>query len=651
MFLALVFHNHQPVGQLPWALEDAWRDSYQPFLEVLERHPAIKVGLHYSGTLLDWLAEYKPQTITQVRRLVERGQVEILTGGYHEPVLVVWPEADQLAQVQRLNQRVHELFGVAPRGLWLTERVWEPQLADLLPAAGITYTCVDSTAFAAAGVAEEDSCGYFQALPTAAPQSRPLAVIAINQPLRHLIPWQPGQYSLNYLRQIEEKVRRAGRRDALVLFADDGEKFGGWPGTFDWVFTQGWLDQFFAMLSAHAAWLTTITPGAYLEKHDALGQVNLPAGSYAEMQEWSGGNWRNFLARYGESRDMAEEVLRVRATVCAAPEAQNYAAAYEHILQAQCNDSYWHGTFGGLYLRHLRQAVYAHAAAAQTLAEEEASPAPINVEPSGDLIINNRLQKLGLRAAGGHIFLWLSKPARHNLLSTLRRYSEPYHDAAQATEFDWYPRGALLDHFFGDAAHPTNFATGRYPEQGDFITEPWELHANLEESAVTVLAQRTGGVWTANQFRPLAVEKILRLPHASGDLNLSYKFTNPGAAPLDLWWGTEWNLSLSGCDLPDRHYHADDHKLKLRLDAPAQFEAVTNPIVADRWLQLWVEWEFAQPWGMWHVPLRTVSQKEGGAIEEMYQQSALVFHRRLHLEPESEYCLACTVRVTSGATG
>ena len=40
---------------------------------------------------------------------------------------------------------------------------------------------------------------------------------------------------------------------------------------------------------------------------------------------------------------------------------------------------------------------------------------------------------------------------------------------------------------------------------------------------------------------------------------------------------------------------------------------VTNPIVADRWLQLWFEWEFETPFALWHVPLFTTSRKEGGS--------------------------------------
>jgi alpha-amylase len=103
---------------------------------------------------------------------------------------------------------------------------------------------------------------------------------------------------------------RDERENALALFADDGEKFGAWPGTFDLVYTRGWLDKLCIALEENADWLHTITPGEYSDKNQPLGTVDLPAGSYGEMQDWSHGNWRNFLERYTESRDIHQEVLR-----------------------------------------------------------------------------------------------------------------------------------------------------------------------------------------------------------------------------------------------------------------------------------------------------------------------------------------------------
>ena len=42
-------------------------------------------------------------------------------------------------------------------------------------------------------------------------------------------------------------------------FADDGEKFGAWPKTFDHVYTHGWLSRFCDMVRDNADWLEPTT--------------------------------------------------------------------------------------------------------------------------------------------------------------------------------------------------------------------------------------------------------------------------------------------------------------------------------------------------------------------------------------------------------
>ena len=111
MNLSLVLHHHQPVGQLPWAIEDVANRAYQPFLEALEKHPEVPVALHYTGPLLDWLAAERPQLIETLQALVQRGQVEMLGGGYYEPILAIWPREDQEAQIDLQQRRTRELFG------------------------------------------------------------------------------------------------------------------------------------------------------------------------------------------------------------------------------------------------------------------------------------------------------------------------------------------------------------------------------------------------------------------------------------------------------------------------------------------------------------------------------------------------------------
>ncbi|HEX8551000.1 MAG TPA: alpha-amylase/4-alpha-glucanotransferase domain-containing protein [Abditibacteriaceae bacterium] len=632
MFLSLVFHNHQPVGQLPWAFENAWRDSYDPFLGVLEKHPRVRVALHYTGPLLDWLEEHRPETIARVRALVARGQVEVLAGGDAEPILAIWPREDQIAQLICLRDRVTNLFGVAPRGAWLAERVWENELPEPLREANIDFTFVDSTVFADAGIPESQQHGFF----TSRSGDAAINIFPINQTLRHHIPWSAAEHSIGYLQELHDE-----NADALALFADDGEKFGAWPGTFDFVFTKGWLDTFFQALEDNAEWLETITPAEYATRFAAKGEAKLQSGSYSEMQDWSSGNWRNFLDRYREARDMTDETLRVRRLVQNAPQDLRQRAM-PHILRAQSNDPLWHGVFGGLYLRHLRQSIYRECALAQEIVEGDKTFVRASEENEAIIIENERL-KLGAR--DGQLFLLSSKPARHNFLSTLRRRRETYH--GDGAIVDWYARGALVDHFFGDATTPENFMVALFPEEGDFASEAWQSEGLSGASGALLRMQRDGNVWQQGTLCPLRIVKTVRLQASLGEIEVRYDFTNTGESPLALRWGNEWNLAMTGAQLPERHYHADDHKTKLSLEKPAQFAAVSNPIAADTWRKMWFEWNFPDSPAMWHVPIETVSQKEGGDIERTHQSSAFVFIRRLNIAPGETQSFDWNVSLTT----
>ena len=41
------------------------------------------------------------------------------------------------------------------------------------------------------------------------------------------------------------------------------------------------------------------------------------------------------------------------------------------LWKGQCNDAYWHGIFGGLYLPHLRSSLYRHLLNAESMAEKQ----------------------------------------------------------------------------------------------------------------------------------------------------------------------------------------------------------------------------------------------------------------------------------------
>src|ERR1700692_2399473 len=139
----LLLHNHQPVGNFPWVFQQVYEEAYLPIIEALELHPGVRISLHYTGSLLDWMEEAHPEYLARISALVQRKQVEIVSGGYYEPILPSIPDIDKIGQIRRLNARIQREFGMQASGMWTAERVWEPGLPRILREAGIEWTVLD----------------------------------------------------------------------------------------------------------------------------------------------------------------------------------------------------------------------------------------------------------------------------------------------------------------------------------------------------------------------------------------------------------------------------------------------------------------------------------------------------------------------------
>src|SRR5262249_28035168 len=131
---------------------NAYDDCYRPLVDAILDAPHVKVALHHTGALFEWIERERPEYFAKLRTLVGRGQVELLGGGFYEPMLAGLAPRDALGQIEMMSSYIAERFGVRPEGMWLAERVWEPFLAKLLVDAGIRYTLVDDGHFRAAGM-------------------------------------------------------------------------------------------------------------------------------------------------------------------------------------------------------------------------------------------------------------------------------------------------------------------------------------------------------------------------------------------------------------------------------------------------------------------------------------------------------------------
>ena len=675
-------HNHQPVGNFDSVVEDARVRAYHPFLSCLDEVGDLPVSVHCSGGLLLWLREHGRATFDLLGRLASAGRVELLTGGFYEPVLPMLPDWDKVGQIQALTELLRREFGVRARGMWLAERVWEPHLPRALAEAGVEFIVVDDQHFALAGLDPDTLDGYY----LTEEQGARLAVFPISQRLRYLVPFAEPAESVERL--------AAHRGGGSLTLVDDGEKFGVWPGTDALCYGQPrWLPRFFEALLA-APWLRVSTFSGYLDTAPPRGRVYLPSASYSEMGEWAlpaaageeleearrrlaalpdgerlarllrGGFWRGFLVKYPEVGDAYWKMLalsrRVHDALAARPGDAALLEAREEVWRGQANDAYWHGIFGGCYLPHLRRAVRSAlvGAEARLVAAGALPPAAVETgDGNGDGLTEVRLRTRDVALtvnpeAGGTITELVFFPAAMDLGDVLTRRREGYHGRIKEAETGTRAEsgaksiherldakeaglGALLDY---DAFRRASLLEGLFPP-GPVLLDalhPW-ASARLALGALHLRATvaetphetRVALALAPTPQTPLGVEKTIALSREDARVSVGYRLRWTGAEPLSARWAVQLNLALTAGDAFGRYYRLPGQP---SLGSRGALDGQRGLAMVDEWLGCEVGLHWAAPADLGWAPVETVSLSEAG-FERIYQGSAVLVAWPVEIDP------------------
>jgi len=682
-------HNHQPIGNFDSVMVEATERAYRPLLQRLDLRPEIRLSVHCTGSLLEWLREHSPRTFDLLGTVAARGQVELLTGGFYEPILAVLPDHDKIGQIERLTAFLKSQFGVRPRGMWLAERVWEPHLPRVLSEAGVEYVLVDDRHFALAGLDVETLGGYY----LTDEQGQSVHVFPINRRLRYLIPFAGIDETFEYLRGWRGRV-------PAITMADDGEKFGVWPGTHARVYEDGWLDRFFDRLLA-TPWLEPTTLGDVVERMPPSGRVYLPTASYGEMGEWAlpagaarrleaakaevsglpdgeqvagllrGGFWRSFLVKYPEVGDTYWKMLRLSRALHGAlarrPDDRHLLRGQVALWRGQANDAYWHGVFGGCYLPHLRRAVKSSLLEAErALVDAGEAPEICWTREDGDgdghveIYARTRALAVTLELESGGMVTELGYfPAGLDVADVLARRAEAYHDKVRARAaaptptaahsihdatapketgldallaYDELRRGSLIDGLFPDDRAPLD------------PVAPWaEARAMLAGERLECVVGDEGGVISVVLWRaptpalPLAVEKRVTIRDAT--LAVRYRLRPAPGQRITGRWAVQWNLALTAGRASDRYFDLADRPT---LGSSGRATDLDGIRLVDEWANV----EARLGWGpaaelAWG-PVETVSLSESG-FERIYQGTALLLVWRLDGAAGEEGTLEATL--------
>ena len=554
----IVFHFHQPVDNFGHVIEDCYQKSYGPLIDTIFKHPEVKVTLHFSGNLLEWFIEHKPELIDKIKKMAQRGQIEIIGGGYYEPIFAIIPNRDKIAQMRKLSNLIKTEFGLEVKGAWLSERVWEPTYPSFLSEVGLEYVIVDDNHFRSCGITQEGTLYSY----ITEDEGKTLRIFPINEPIRYLTPWKPTYLTVDYLKSVANE-----KGDRIALLISDAEKMGVWGTTHLFCYVEGkghedgdngkpFVTAFFEQIEKNQ-WIKSLTLSEYMDKYPAKDLVYLPTASYDKMEEWvlpteirknfkrvrkelkddpeqeeiyqflKGGFWRYFLVKYPESNNMHKKMLHVREKLLKIEEKirqlkdssliskikPKVLKTWDEIYKAQCNDCYWHGMFGGVYLQFLRFSVYTHLINAEKLIDEmngielsrgssyiSIEPLDFNKDSKLDVLIESEILNVYFNPSeGGTIFELDYKPKSYNLLNTLTRWPEAYHESDKIEQselmVDRYRRSMLRLRLLHDDVTFEQLQSDEYYEFGDFVNGNFKVsRSEIDGKRATLEMEMIGGI-------------------------------------------------------------------------------------------------------------------------------------------------------------
>jgi hypothetical protein len=676
---AFAIHDHQPVGNFDYVNEDAYLHSYLPFIEELEKHPKIKMGLHITGILHEWFGIHHPEFLQKIKKMVSTNQVQMLSGGYYEPILSVIPPEDRIGQIEKQNALIRTTLDAEARGMWLAERVWEPTLPSYMAKAGMEYTVIDDIHFKYAGLQADQLHQYY----VTEDLGHKIHLFPISQELRYLMPFQKPEKTIEFLKNLA-----ADDEDKIVVFADDGEKFGLWPDTYKHVYEEGWLATFFTLLEDNSDWIEMKHFSEILDTTAPAGNIYLPTASYAEMLHWAlpntafaayeefentlketelfekygvfvrGGFWRNFFTKYTESNNLHKKMMRVADKVQnATVEAGAISRASDHLWAGQCNCPYWHGVFGGLYLPHLRTAIYENLIASENLVDWQNGEnyhfyhGDHSRSGHDELVIETKYQNIFLSLSdGGTVFEHDLRDKLFNIQDAMTRRAEGYHkklldmkkghdhdageevasihDLVVAKEpdldkklfYDRYRNRKFRLYWLDQTADKTDF----YQATEKILNPLSELHFILKEkkeTATGITLLLVAGVTLDKTV--LSISKEVNIPFDA--LGLSYKITMQrlSGPQLEGRLGISHFYSMLGGASDDRYFFSPEKDLaKPTLNSHLELKATKSIGLVDEWKKLKIQLNADRNVDYWVYPVETISLSESG-FERVYQASAI----------------------------
>ncbi len=655
-YLVLGCHNYLSIGASDRDFSYRYENLYKPFLRLLNEYEDIRAVLHHSGVVFEWIESNHPEYFILLRELVKRKQIEMLGGGFYEPIFSVIPNSDKLGQIEKLTTYIRAQFGRRPRGAWIPEMVWEPNLAYTLRNSGMEYTILNDNQFLLSGLGKNEIYR-----PVIVEDQGKLITVFPNS--MELLKTTVAETPQNVIDRIKAISINVDNPVVVLIFNDDYILERMEQTDNEWVI--GWVKGFFDEIVKNKDWIEPVLPLLYLKDIYPLQKVYIPESSYREMSYWSltrerqrnyiiarddlerikngkvflrGGFFRQFLSKYRDINLIYSRMIHTHLLVNQIRgDKYKKRSAQNELWKGQCNSVYWHGKDSGIYDNQLRKRVYRSFIEAEKVARTGNGFLPSIIVTDFDMdgcmeyLYQGKFINAFVHSVGGMIIELDYFPKAWNYFDSMMRREEPYHNSeVKSRGYDWYIRKSFIDHFMPQSTVSGDFFTMKYVELGDFILRKYKLDS-LDRDKKIISLFRTGKLQIDGRKKLFKVEKSFQFKRR--EIVATYKLNNLTENQLHFSFGVEFNLGLPivggtrivVTDVDNRFFDNDR-------ESEFEINGVKSLTVFDEANEVSMGLSANNTFDLWSSPLYTYSYGKNRLLR-IYQATTLVLKWDISITP------------------
>jgi len=495
LFFSINFHK--PVGTKEKEIEDAYKGSYVPFINLLKENPRVKVSINFSGILYDWFKKNKPEFIDELKELIKKRQIEILTSGYFKPLFPLIPDSDKIGQIKLKNDFIKRILEATPRGIWLTNDALEHNMISQIVDAEIEFMLVNEN------VIPEKSKGFY----VAEEQGKTIKVFPVKSRY-NVASIERGAYHLRWDKDV--------------------------------------LSELFKKVSDPDAGLSTVLFSDHVDEASPAGRVYLKSSPDFERNELFKSTTLDYVHKKMLYVSSKLESMKRAQIIGGRNETREHIIreAERHLWMGQCDVMPRNGNSASQDIIRLNSALYSHLIEAENRIDDfnrrgrvytDLAITDFDKDGLNEALLSTKLLNVYVSPSkGGSIFELDYRPKRKNLINPERIIN-----GISKSGF------SLIDHFLDPDEGAEAFLEPELREFDDFLGQPFKLSVTRNSNEVSLRLSREGKIVAAGTETPVKLTKTISIYSGISIVNIDYEIENLSGQEAQIHFGTEFNLLLS----------------------------------------------------------------------------------------------------------